>query len=158
MEATVFASLKYLHRANKKIMGTASLHLDWWSLAWREFWLKAAPPCGHADCQHTQSLWGRLRGRPGGVVIQGSRYCRDECLERALTIALARIPHASKRVATPHRVPLGLLLLSRQQLTVEQLRTALAAQKRAGRGRIGDWLLTLGFVSEQQVTAALARQ
>jgi hypothetical protein len=50
------------------------------------------------------------------------------------------------------------LLLSRQQLTVEQLRTALAAQKRAGRGRIGDWLLTLGFVSEQQVTAALARQ
>jgi hypothetical protein len=49
-------------------------------------------------------------------------------------------------------------LLSRQQVTVEQLQAALAAQRGAGRGKIGEWLQTLGFVSEQQVTAALARQ
>ena len=41
---------------------------------------------------------------------------------------------------------------------MEQLRAALRAQRSAGRGRIGEWLRTLGFVSEQQVTAALARQ
>jgi hypothetical protein len=139
-------------------MGTTSLHLDAWSLAWHEFWLKVAPPCGHADCLHTQTLWARLRGKPRGVVIQGLRYCREDCLERALTDALRRVRSPLSRATAPHRIPLGLLLLSRQQLTVEQLRTALATQRAAGRGKIGEWLLALGFVSEQQLTAALARQ
>lgn len=139
-------------------MGTAILHLDAWSLAWHGFWTKIAPPCGHSDCLHTKSMWGRLRGRPGGVVIQGVRYCRDQCLERALGDAMDRIRQDSPRRAAAHRVPLGLLLLSRQQLTVEQLRAALAAQRLAGRGKIGEWLRHLGFASESQITAALARQ
>lgn len=140
-------------------MGTASLRFDAWSLAWREFWLRWAPPCGHRDCRLTQSAWRRFRGKPHGVVIQGLRYCREQCVERALTEALRRIRSSAQRGAVaPHRVPLGLLLLSRQQLTVEQLREALGAQRSAGHGRIGEWLLALGFVSEQQVTAALARQ
>jgi hypothetical protein len=50
------------------------------------------------------------------------------------------------------------MLLSRQQLTVEQLRAALEAQHVAGCGKIGEWMQRLGFVTEQQVTAALARQ
>jgi hypothetical protein len=58
----------------------------------------------------------------------------------------------------PHRVPLGLLLLSRQQLTAEQLRTALEMQKEAGYGKVGEWLQKLGYTTEQQITAALARQ
>ena len=139
-------------------MGTASLHFDAWSLAWREFWQKLAPPCGHSDCIHSQGVWRRLRSKPRGVVIHGLRYCQDECMERALLDALRRIRSAAKRTLAPHRVPLGLLLLSRQQLTVEQLRAALQAQRTAGRGRIGEWLQTFGFASEQQVTAALARQ
>ncbi|HEV2469735.1 MAG TPA: hypothetical protein VGS78_11110 [Candidatus Sulfotelmatobacter sp.] len=57
-----------------------------------------------------------------------------------------------------HRIPLGLLLLSRQQITQEQLHAALEAQLTAGRGRIGEWLQSMGFVSAEQVTAALARQ
>ena len=38
------------------------------------------------------------------------------------------------------------------------VRVSLEAQRTAGHGRIGEWFQTLGFVSEQQVTAALARQ
>ena len=38
------------------------------------------------------------------------------------------------------------------------MRAALGAQRTAGRGRIGEWLLAFGFVNQQQVTAALARQ
>jgi hypothetical protein len=79
-------------------------------------------------------------------------------MECALRDALRTIRAAAKQELAPHRVPLGLLLLSRQQLTVEQLRTALAAQSHAGQGRIGDWLQTLGFASEHQITAGLARQ
>jgi hypothetical protein len=89
----------------------------------------------------------------------GSQYCMPQCLERALTEALGRQRTAVKRpLLAPHRIPLGLMLLSRQQLTVEQLRTALDAQLAAGGGRIGEWAQRLGFVTEQQVTAALARQ
>ena len=87
-----------------------------------------------------------------------SWYCTEHCLEHALADELRRVRPASKRVVSPHRIPLGLLLLSRGQLTVEQLRAALSAQTAAGRGRIGEWLQTLGFATEQQVTAALARQ
>jgi len=57
-----------------------------------------------------------------------------------------------------HRIPLGLLLLSRKQVTEEQLRTVLAVQRSAGRGRIGEWMQDMGFASEEQITAALARQ
>ncbi len=132
-------------------------NLDAWSLGWHDFWQRLAPRCGYRDCRHTRSVWRRLRHQPH-VVIQGLRYCRDECVERALGDALRRTLSASQRAIAPHRVPLGLLLLSRQQLTVEQLRAALDRQRTAGYGRIGEWLQTLGFASEQQVTAALARQ
>ena len=147
-------------------MRTASLPVDprnWtstsaWSLAWRGFWPSLTPACSHRDCERTQSLWRRLRPQPRGVVIQGLRYCADQCGERALADTLGRIRSASPRNPAPHRVPLGLLLLSRQQLTAEQLQAALGAQRTAGRGRIGEWLLAFGVVNEQQVTAALARQ
>jgi hypothetical protein len=107
--------------------------------------------------------------------MQGARYCRTECLELALTEVFGRaraVPHRAAVAA--HRIPLGLLLLSRQQLTAAQLRTALAAQRAAGRGqnqsqsqsqnqnqnqkKIGAWLRELGFATEHQVTTALARQ
>jgi hypothetical protein len=58
----------------------------------------------------------------------------------------------------PHRIPLGLILLSRQQLTADQLRAGLELQRSGGKGKVGECLQQLGFVSELQITAALARQ
>jgi len=139
-------------------MGTASLHLDGWTLAWREFWEKVAPHCGDRDCSHTRGVWRRIRSKPRGILLEGSRYCIDECLARALGGVLQRSISRGPRPPAVHRIPLGLLLLSRQQLTEHQLRAALEAQRDAGCGRIGEWLQTLGFASEQQITAALARQ
>jgi hypothetical protein len=138
-------------------MGTASLTFDSCSLAWRRLSAKLLPSCGRSDCIHARSLWRRLRS-PHGILLQGARYCLDRCLELALIDALLRIHPLPKRTAGGHRIPLGLLLLSRQLLTAEQLRQALAAQRAAGHGRIGDWLQELGFVSDAQITAALARQ
>jgi hypothetical protein len=133
-----------------------------WNSAWHGFWRSLTPPCGHSDCARTHGRWRRLQRQSRGVVIQGLRYCRDECGERALAAALGRIcsvsPRSFRQTTIPHRVPLGLLLLSRQQLTAEQLRAALGAQRTAGRGKIGEWLLAFGFVNQLQVTAALARQ
>lgn len=144
------------------IMSTAIHYPETWSRACSDFWKKLAPPCVHLDCvlgkRKWRGIWPRLRHHRRTVRLQGARYCVEPCLERALADLLQRMSLAPLRPAAAHRVPLGLLLLSRQQLTAEQLRTALAAQREAGHGRIGEWLQSYGFAGEQQVTAALARQ
>lgn len=105
-----------------------------------------------------------MRRRPLGVRMQGAWYCRAECLELALLEFLREDSVPRRAEVRPHRIPLGLMLLSRQQLTAEQLRTALEAQRAAVRGqggserKIGSWLQQLGFATELQITAALARQ
>ena len=43
-------------------------------------------------------------------------------------------------------------------LTREQLDEAIRLQKKNQEGRLGEWLLKLGFVSEHQITEALAKQ
>jgi len=140
-------------------MGTTTIPLAAWSTVWRGLWQKLAPRCGHRQCARPHGLWRRVRNRPFGTRMHGVWYCMPECLEHALTEVLRRARVAAAGAfAPPHRIPLGLQLLSRQQLTAEQLRAALQAQRVAGRGRIGEWLQTLGFATEQQVTAALARQ
>ena len=129
------------------------------SVGWTDFCQRLSPPCSYCDCVHARSRWRRMCGRRQGILLQGARYCRTECLEGALTELLGQARTGSRReTIAPHRIPLGLILLSRQQLTAAQLRTALEAQRGAGRGKIGAWVQELGFASEQQVTAALARQ
>jgi len=139
-------------------MGTTGVHFDWWGLAWQEFWQKRAPRCELRECVGSRTLWRRIRGKSRRVRMSGSWYCLEGCLEHALADAIRRPPSTVQRTAGPHRIPLGLQLLSRDHLTAEQLRAALAAQRSAGWGRIGEWLQALGYVTEQQVTAALARQ
>lgn len=110
------------------------------------------------SCTHARGWWRQWLGKPARVLLQGSYYCLDYCLEGALVRALGETKPVPARPATARRIPLGLVLLDRRQLTTEQLQVALATQRAAGRGRLGEWLQVLGFVSEGQVTAALARQ
>jgi hypothetical protein len=53
---------------------------------------------------------------------------------------------------------MGLLLLAQGWITEDQLRQALHAQRVAGKGRIGAWLVQLCGLSEERVTQALAMQ
>jgi hypothetical protein len=57
-----------------------------------------------------------------------------------------------------HRMPLGLLMLSRRFITEQQLAVALARQRHAGYGRLGEWLVESGAADEAQVARALAAQ
>ncbi len=164
-------------------MGRMNFRAHAWSAAWGVFWGRLAPPCGYCECVHAGSGWGRMRRRSHSVRLEGARYCGTDCLERALLEVFRRARPVSRRAArAPHRIPLGLLLLSRQQLSAADLRTALAAQRAAGQGKIrmdmsantrtnintstnmnknmkiGAWLQHLGFATEEQVTAALACQ
>jgi hypothetical protein len=128
-----------------------------WSLVsetWRA-WESSLPRCAEADC----SGGNKLRIRSAGLDLQGRWYCSPQCVEKAVqryfmraSVALLPTPHAR------HRIPLGLLMLSRGELENSQLRSALEAQRCNGRGMIGQWLEKLGFVTEQQITTALALQ
>ncbi len=57
-----------------------------------------------------------------------------------------------------HRIPLGLVMLEQGWITSGQLRQALDAQRVAGAGRLGHWLVRQQGVSEQLVTRALGLQ
>jgi len=136
--------------------------------------------CQEEGCSRTGRLWRKMIGRHRQIQLQDACYCAPHCFERAVLRHLLRTsrrldcnleqrgePHLNgdrvqMRVTpvgrpTYHRVPLGLLMLSRAQLSHTQLRIALERQQTSG-GRIGQWLEKLGFVSEQQVTAALGVQ
>ncbi len=99
-----------------------------------------------------------MRSRPLGVRLHGVWYCMPECLEHAVANLLRPPRFAKSRAAGAHRIPLGLILLSRQQLLPEQLSAALDAQRLAGTGKIGYWLQRMEFITEPQLTSALARQ
>jgi hypothetical protein len=141
---------------------TANMGARSWRAVWQNLLGTLAPPCANCECVLAGSLWRRMRRRSRGVRMQGERYCRSECLESALTDILARARPVSHQITRAvHRVPLGLLLLSRQELTAAQLRIALEAQRAAGsmhQKKIGAWLQELGFATEGQITAALSRQ
>jgi Type II secretion system (T2SS), protein E, N-terminal domain len=125
----------------------------------REYWRHALPQCGEAGCTVARRLWRRARWWDRAIRLHGTRYCAPQCFENAMRQSLARISTTVLSTASVHhRIPLGLLLLSRGQLTNPQLRAALAAQKESGRHRLGEWLEQMGYATEQQVTAALGVQ
>jgi hypothetical protein len=64
----------------------------------------------------------------------------------------------SAREGHRHRIPLGLAMLEQGWITPQDLRAALAAQKAAGSGRLGEWLVRQRSVSEELVTRALGLQ
>jgi hypothetical protein len=118
-------------------------------------WQSTLPRCAESDCRGGN----RLRIRSIGLELQGRWHCSPQCVEKAVQryferagVAVLPTPRAQ------HRIPLGLLMLSRGELENSQLRSALEAQRSDGRGMIGQWLEKLGFATEQQITTALGLQ
>jgi hypothetical protein len=104
-------------------------------------------------------MWRQVYRCDVGIRLDRHWYCSPQCFEIAARQSFQRaLAEVSGSPPVRHRVPLGLLMLSRGQLTNRQLRMALEAQQTEGRGRIGHWLKELGFVTEPQVTAALGVQ
>jgi hypothetical protein len=112
----------------------------------------ANPRCNSGWLQ----LW-RSRSTP---VVEGGWCCSAECTAAQIASALRRevemLGHAES--GHRHRVPLGLVMLEQGWITKAQLRAALEAQRAAGGGRLGHWLVRQQGVSEQLVTRALGLQ
>jgi hypothetical protein len=85
--------------------------------------------------------------------------CGADCLEQVLRLQITDLLSSARPPETPRpaRVPLGLMLFSRGYLNEDQFKAALDGHRQSG-ARLGDVALQLGFVSEEQVAAALAGQ
>jgi hypothetical protein len=129
-----------------------------WISEVRRSWGRPASACANSACT-LRGRRPRISRRAAGIHLQGAWYCSPQCFETAAQRQFARAQVAvSPTPPVRHRIPLGLLMLSRGQLNNGQLRRALEAQRANGGGRIGHWLERLGFATEQQVTAALGMQ
>ncbi len=120
----------------------------------RSKWLET---CGNPECRSGWLHLWRSRSTP---VFEGSWSCSAACTRARVIRAVHR--EMEGRVTAPephrHRIPLGLTMLEQGWITSAQLREALGAQKSAGAGRLGNWLMRKHGVSENLVTRALSLQ
>src|SRR5579862_523621 len=113
--------------------------------------------CANPRCQ---SGWLHVWRSSSAPVFEGGWSCSFECtLEWVLrAVHRERDGWTGANGTHHHRIPLGLLMLEQGWITQSQLRQALEAQKSAGKGRLGEWLIRAGAIDEQTVTRALALQ
>jgi hypothetical protein len=119
--------------------------------------LEILPSCANPLCH---SGWLHLWRRRDGPIFEGGWCCSPACTAAQVETALGREMDARGIAGENHRhrIPLGLGMLEQGWITQEQLRAALGAQRAAGAGKLGGWLVRQRSVSEEQVTRALGFQ
>lgn len=113
--------------------------------------------CSNRGCS---SGWLHLWRSRSAPVFEGGWNCSADCTRARLEAALRREMdgRGAAPALLPHRIPLGLMMLEQGWITQAQLRQALEAQRAAGGGRIGEWLIRRCGVKEELVTRALGLQ
>lgn len=116
--------------------------------------------CGNLECGSRWRKPWKNRSRP---IFEDNWGCSTKCIEAIIRKALRR-ERGDRNAIVPdeephrHRLPLGLVMLAQGWITQAQLRKALDAQRAAGEGRIGEWLVRECGLSQAQVTRGLAQQ
>jgi hypothetical protein len=116
--------------------------------------------CHRKECTHIRSEFSVFLNRKHPPHYEGSTFCSDSCLWMHIADELCdkwrRLQGGmNQRIPRPK---LGTILMQTTFVTRDQVEEAVRRQREAQEGRIGEWLLRLGFVEEGQITAALARQ
>jgi hypothetical protein len=116
--------------------------------------------CHRKECTRIRSEFSIFMNRRLPPTYEGNPFCSDSCLrtyfESELSDKWRRLQLEKKR-----RIPrpkLGTILIQSASITRDQVEQAMRLQTDAHEGRIGEWLLKLGYVEEHQITEALARQ
>lgn len=115
------------------------------------------PTCANPGCRSGWLHLWRSRQKP---VFEEGWTCSPECLKERVAAAVTREMAGQESFSSPHRhrVPLGLVMLTQGWITRLQLSQALASQRAAGTGRLGEWLIRDCGMDEQLVTKALSLQ
>jgi hypothetical protein len=115
------------------------------------------PSCADGECEMSQ--WQRWRRRNAGVFLGDKWYCSEACLKRGMERLILRTPKlVVAHKPSAHRLPLGLLMLSRGVIDEPDLAAALAMKSKCPQQRIGECMRNLGLVNEEEVTRALGMQ
>lgn len=119
--------------------------------------------CANPECA---SRWRKPWKNRRRAIFEDNWCCTTQCLETVIRKALRRERGDSSSAGFSaqheephrHRVPLGLVMLSQGTITQAQLRKALDAQRAAGQGRIGYWLIKECGLARSLIVKALAMQ
>jgi hypothetical protein len=116
--------------------------------------------CHRKDCTRIRTEFSIFSSRRRPPLYEGNTFCSDSCLrahfENELNDKWRRLQLETNR--TIPRPKLGSILMQTAFVTRDQVNQAVKLQNETREGRIGEWLLRLGFVEEHQITAALAKQ
>jgi len=113
--------------------------------------------CSNPNCR---TGWLHLWRRRSTPIFEGGWTCSAACTRTNVLAAVRREMEGRARVPElhRHRIPLGLTMLELGWITPEQLRGALIAQKNAGGGHLGQWLVRQQGVNEKLIARALGLQ
>jgi hypothetical protein len=116
--------------------------------------------CHRKECTRIRSEFSLFLNRRRPPQYEGNTFCSDSCLwahaESELSGKWQRLQLEKDRKIP--RPKLGTILMQTAYITRDQVEEAVKLQNQSREGRIGDWLLRLGFVEEHQITTALAMQ
>jgi hypothetical protein len=116
--------------------------------------------CHRKECTRIRSEFSLFLNRRHPPQYEGNTFCSDSCLwahvESELGEKWQRLQLEKDRKIP--RPKLGTILMQTARITRDQLEEAVKLQNQNRGGRIGEWLLRLGFVEEHQITTALAMQ
>jgi MshEN domain len=116
--------------------------------------------CRRKGCTRFRTQFSLFPGRKHIPQFEGSSFCSEKCLrmhfESDLRERWGRLVGGRQRQIP--RLRLGTILLQTSFITPDQLEEAVSMQTQTQQGRLGEWLLRLGFVEEHQVTLALSKQ
>ena len=124
------------------------------------FWLdRLRHHCASRECPERGRVWPRWRAGSEAIAFAGRRYCGPSCAEAAFAREIeGHLLRARQEEARPHRVPLGLLLVSHGLISSAQLQEALRRQRERPGARLGSVLLETQALNETSLTAALGIQ
>lgn len=116
--------------------------------------------CHRKGCSRIRSDFSFFLSRRRPPRFENRWFCSETCLQLHVEAALSERWQALSRERQRFmpRPRLGTILLECACVGRDQIERARKCQMQAGEGRIGEWLLRLGYVTEQQVTFALSRQ
>jgi hypothetical protein len=116
--------------------------------------------CYRKECTRIRSEFSIFLNRRRPPQYEGNDFCSESCLFAQFENELNK-KWRSLQTDTERKIPrpkLGTILMQTAFVTRDQLEEAVKLQNQTQEGRIGEWLLRLGFVEEHQITAALAKQ
>lgn len=116
--------------------------------------------CHRKGCTRIRSEFGLFLSRRQPPRFEGYNFCSEACLQDHVQSEIADRWYGRQqpKCHSIHRPKLGSILLQTAFVTPAQLETALELQRVNREGRVGEWLLRLGFIEERQITHALSKQ